>query len=296
MNLQKLSDQDLIASTRSVLQTARDAEVNVLRHFREIEERKLWVNSGSLYKFLVRTFNLAEDQVYPRLSAMRLMRSVPEVEEKLEGGELSITNALKAQQVFRAESKTRQVPLEEKREVLARLEHASTREADKLLAVKYPDSKKLPERIKPVEENRNLLQFYVDNETLRQIEELKARFSHQMPSGRMEDLLKILIAQANRERHPRKSATPQTRSRYLPSSVRRAKEPTRKEGCQHRDPRSGEVCGSAHFLQLDHVVEYSRGGANEAENLRWLCGFHNRLRFETGRAAAGQFVRADSGG
>ncbi len=215
---------------------------------------------------------------------MRLVRAIPEVEQKLELGELSVTNALRAYQAFRAESKIRNVPMEEKREVLASLTHASTREADQVLAMKFPDSKKLPEKIKPVEENRNLLQFYVDNETLQQIEELKAKFSHQMPSGKMEDLLKILIARATREAKPRKTSPPEKRSRHVPAAVKREKEKARPGGCQHTNPQTGELCGSTHFLQLDHIIEYSHGGPHTVDNLQWLCGFHNRHRFETKRS------------
>jgi hypothetical protein len=35
-------------------------------------------------------------------------------------------------------------------------------------------------------------------------------------------------------------------------------------------------------VQMDHIHEFSKGGSNAAENLQWLCGFHNRYRFETG--------------
>jgi hypothetical protein len=285
MSLKHLSDKELIEATMSALKVMRQAEVNVLRYFQEIEERRLWTGAGSLYKYIAITFGLTADQIYPRLQAMRLMRSIPEVEQKLEEGQLSVTNALKAQQVFAAECKERVVSLQEKRSVLESLENASTKEADRLLAQKYPESKRPPEKVKPVAENQNLIQFYVDDETLKQIEALKARFSHQMPSGKMADLIKILIQHANRQPKARKRVTVKTRSRHIPSEVKRVMEETRHEGCAHVDKVTGERCGSKHFLQMDHIHEYSKGGLNEAHNLRWLCGFHNRNRFETSRNA-----------
>jgi hypothetical protein len=288
MSLKHLNNEELIASTERALEIARGAEVEVLRHFQEIEERGLWTDAGSIYKYIARRFNLTGDQIYPRLQAMRLMRSIPEVELKLESGQLSVTNALKAHQVFAAESKQRSVSLEERRDVIANLENLSTKEADKVLAEKFPNSKMLPEKIKPVAKNKNLIQFYVDDETLKEIEEQKAKFSHQMPSGKMGDLVKILIRIANRQPTPRASGrvTLKKHSRYIPAEVKREMEKSRHHGCSHVDAKSGEACGSKHFLQMDHIEEHSRGGSNDLENLRWLCGFHNRHRFETSRRAA----------
>jgi hypothetical protein len=343
MSLKHLSDSELIVSTRSALGDLRAAEVHLLRHFAEIAERRLWTEAGSLYKFLAQEFNLTDDQVYSRLQAMRLVQALPELEVKLESGRLSITNALKAQRVFTSESKKRLISSDEKREVIASLENASTRKADRILATRYPESKLLPEKIKPVAENQNLIQFYVDDETLKHIEELKARFSHQMPSGKMEDLIKILIKKVNKPTKPRArqaqaeqgqnpgknaqtetqqrtltngpSLTPtqnlnsnriptsrpnpapttilsiKTRSRYISAVAKRELEKTRAKGCAHKDRSTGRLCGSTYFLQMDHIHEFCNGGSNAAENLQWLCGFHNRHRFETGGETG-----ADTGG
>jgi hypothetical protein len=290
MNLNQLSNEQLIDSTERALQTMREAEVEVLRHFREIEMRRLWIHAGSLYKFISLSFHLTDDQIYPRLQAMRLMTAMPEVEQKLEDGQLSVTNALKAQRLFTAESKQRQVPTQEKREVLESLKNVSTRSADKVLAEKYPAVQTLPEKVRPVAKNQNLIQFYVDDETLKQMDALKAKYAHQMPSGKMEDLIKILIQTAHRQPQPRKRIEIKTRSRHIPSEVKREMEKTRHEGCCYVDPNSGSRCGSQHFLQRDHIHEYSRGGLNLSHNLRWLCAFHNRNRGETGRDASGARV------
>lgn len=49
--------------------------------------------------------------------------------------------------------------------------------------------------------------------------------------------------------------------------------------CSFRNQRTGKICGSRHFLQIDHIKSVSRGGGNEKENLQVLCGQHNRFKF-----------------
>jgi 5-methylcytosine-specific restriction endonuclease McrA len=62
----------------------------------------------------------------------------------------------------------------------------------------------------------------------------------------------------------------------IPETIRRSVW-LREEGkCGHRDPRTGRVCGSRHFLEIDHIRPVSRGGGNEPSNLRLRCRGHNQ--------------------
>jgi HNH endonuclease len=62
----------------------------------------------------------------------------------------------------------------------------------------------------------------------------------------------------------------------IPETIRRSVW-LREEGkCGHRDPKTGRVCGSRHFLEIDHIRPVSRGGGNEPSNLRLRCRGHNQ--------------------
>lgn len=48
-----------------------------------------------------------------------------------------------------------------------------------------------------------------------------------------------------------------------------------------RDGGRCQECGSAELLQYDHIIPWSLGGADTAENLRLLCAECNRLKSDT---------------
>jgi hypothetical protein len=87
---------------------------------------------------------------------------------------------------------------------------------------------------------------------------------------------------APRESAEGHAATPRGRaepSRHIPAAVRDAVFVRDKGHCTYTGP-DGKRCGSTHNLQIDHVVPFARGGAATLQNLRLLCGKHNRLSAE----------------
>ncbi|MBL7669575.1 MAG: HNH endonuclease [Bdellovibrionaceae bacterium] len=56
----------------------------------------------------------------------------------------------------------------------------------------------------------------------------------------------------------------------------------RSQGCEFRDSKTGKVCGSRRFLEVDHVQPRFAGGGNEPLNLRVMCSSHNKFRYTAG--------------
>ncbi len=101
--IQQLSNEQLLDRTKKLAQDERQLTVEILRHLREIETRKLFLKLGfrSLFEYVVKELSYSEDAAYRRISAMRLTRDFPEVANKIESGALSLTAACKAQKFFR---------------------------------------------------------------------------------------------------------------------------------------------------------------------------------------------------
>ncbi|MBC7466908.1 MAG: DUF222 domain-containing protein [Bdellovibrio sp.] len=52
--------------------------------------------------------------------------------------------------------------------------------------------------------------------------------------------------------------------------------------CQFVDKKTGKICGSRHFLEVDHIQPRFAGGSHERCNLRLLCRNHNQFRYRSG--------------
>lgn len=68
---------------------------------------------------------------------------------------------------------------------------------------------------------------------------------------------------ARRNRKPVPSVAPTVDSRYIADDLRRA--------ILERDRYQCRVCGSSSYLEMDHIIPLSKGGATSYENLQVLC-------------------------
>ena len=102
-----LSNRELLSRTKSLVQKEREAHIQVLRHLREIEARKLYFSQGfsSLFDYAVRELGYSEGAAFRRIKAMRLCRDLPEAEERLQSGKLSLSSASQLQNFFERQKK-----------------------------------------------------------------------------------------------------------------------------------------------------------------------------------------------
>lgn len=69
-----------------------------------------------------------------------------------------------------------------------------------------------------------------------------------------------------------KSVTPRLKKEIL----------ERDQCCQFKNPKTGKICGSKHFLEIDHIQPRFLDGAHTSANLRVLCKNHNIFRYSAG--------------
>ena len=194
MTLKNLSDKDLLAATKSAVHRERETTMEVLRHLQELERRRLFADLGfsSLFVYAMAELKYSEDQALRRISAMRLLKELPEIEEKIKDGGFTLTNLAKAQTYFRHKKKSSPLSTEEKREFLKKLENKSSREAEKILLALAPTCQGR-ERIKPVSPENLEFRFTAPAELLEKINELKALLAHSHPSASLAEIFSLAV-------------------------------------------------------------------------------------------------------
>ncbi len=103
MKLQSLSDRQLLQQTQQLVQNERELLGEILNHLKEVERRKLFSDLGysSLFDYCLRELKYSEAQTGRRLSALKLIRELPQVEEQIASGALNLTHICQAQSFFK---------------------------------------------------------------------------------------------------------------------------------------------------------------------------------------------------
>ena len=83
-SLEKLTDHDLSFQLKQTVREEKEITLKVLRLLREIEKRRLFAKRGfsSLFEFAVKELAYSESAAGRRISAIRLIKEIPSVEEK----------------------------------------------------------------------------------------------------------------------------------------------------------------------------------------------------------------------
>jgi hypothetical protein len=284
MNLRHLNDGKLVHDIDNLIREEREILTAVLHYLKEIERRRLFSELGykSMFDLAVRRFGYSEDQAYRRISAMRLLHEIPEIEQKINDGEITLTHIGLAQSLFRHEKKASQKEFscDEKIQLFEKISCKPTREAEKItLAMvsacvsKTGAEMASPGRIKrdrvhAVSPDQIELKFLAPASIQPKIEKLKGLLAHQDPGISLGELFEKLCDLGLSEWNPAKIAAP--RKRRVITSPRTIAAAERREIFARAQSRC-ENCGSEHALQIDHILPFALAGASSKENLRLLC-------------------------
>jgi hypothetical protein len=283
MHLHSLSDEALHLGNIQKAKEERELLTCILHHLHETERRRLYsaYRCKSLFDYAVKFMHYSNDQADRRIKAMRLLRDVPQIEEKINEGSLNLTNLALAQKLFTLEKKSGQ-PMNagQKTELLAKLENKSTREAEKIVFDINPEMRCL---------HKELTFNHIEDEVLREkLLQAKGLFAHTHPFMNLSELLHKLCDQAL-EKKTKVSRAPKMNSR---AEIERH--------VWRRDGHRCTNCRSTHAVQVEHIIPEAVGGPYTLENLCLLCRPCNQRRAieyfgldKMDRYINGRFERSD---
>ena len=335
MNFKAISNAELMQLTANEVRIERCSTLKIIKLFQEIQSRKLFLEYGfsSFYEMVTKQFGYCAGSAMRRINAMKLVREMPQFEQKIATGELSLSVASDVQTFLYQEAKIeRPYSLTAKIELVESCVGKSRREVEEEFVRRNPEREKR-ESVHGISHDRLRVSFSISKELNDKLNQLKDLLSHVDPSMTTEALVghlaelgldrhdpirkaaraKIRKQAQSREQDERPLSRPKVmqgrpcgaevavncgaaasnemaegnseatsaeevgRTRYIPAEQKHRISYDGK-GCTFTSPSTGRRCYSTKFLQIDHVRPFAKGGPNTAENLRWVCGAHNRFR------------------
>ena len=305
--LQRLKSQDLLGNLDSLNEKERKLKVKVLLYLREIDRRRLYLEEGysSMFDFCVKYLKYSESTAVRRIKAERALGRSKKIINMLLSGEMTVTGLSKIEPICRPENTEA---------ILERAAGCSCRELD-ILKARHCPSEPEPEKVRPVFvrtelkikseppdggrkftanaegsnflEEKYRLEFSVSAETMNKIKSAKSLLSTKYPNGvKLETLFEELLDNYLEKNDPNGrecdsdiNINKLDRTRYIPQKIKDIVFKRDGGRCSFVG-RNGRRCNSAWNLQYDHIVPFGKGGDNSPENLRLLCGRHNRLMAE----------------
>ncbi len=139
--IRSLTNQELVHKIGELTKEERRITIEVLRLLREIERRQAFAELGypSLFAYCTKALRYSEAAACRRIEAMRAMRETPEIETKLETGELSLSAVTQARTTIRHHEKFAKSKLtpEKRKDVMLSLCGQSKRQTEKALALEF---------------------------------------------------------------------------------------------------------------------------------------------------------------
>jgi hypothetical protein len=196
---------NLVSDLKALVSVERKATGDILHYFYVVGRRRIYAqyNYPNIYKFSMGILGYTEHETQRRVSASRLLGEIPELEEKLNKGELSLTAVSIANSLFNREHKAQNTfSLEKKTEVLKSFENKSVFECEKEVlrfATVTPPPK---EKVRHISEETVQITLNVPKEFLEEIETLKNHYSHSDPGISTSELLRRLVKAAAAKKDP----------------------------------------------------------------------------------------------
>jgi hypothetical protein len=311
-NVKKLSDKVLLSQMDLLNVHERKVTVLVLRHLREIEVRRLFIDLGysSMHVYCIKHLKYSEGQTQRRLSSARLMTELPEIEKDIQAGSLNITNLAKFQSFARAEKAVDfELNRAEKLEALSQIQNKPTRQVERELIGKSHQPELLAEKYHNISvvmsEGGSVNQYskfeaLLSEENQELLQEFKNLYAHELKDHANVSVLTFLLSKAVQHKRKQKGLIAKPKNNAHPPSAQKVAHekrgtvtPLRKTicvvasrcvwkraeaCCEQKINGTGEKCGSKYALQIDHVVPVALGGNDDVENLQLLCWAHNSRR------------------
>ena len=215
MELNKLSNNDLILNLEKLVRTERKITHSILLHIAEIEDRMIFAEMGydGMFTYLTKGLGYSQGAAYRRLHSARLLKQLPEVASKLEKGTLNLTQLSQVQKSIKDQvSGNKELKEQGSKyfqakalDVLKKIENQNSFETQKTLAVEFNKPVLEYEKVFPQRNSTIRLEVNLTEEQYEALETSKMLLSHICPDGKWSDILAELAERYNQRKLGKKT-------------------------------------------------------------------------------------------
>ncbi|WP_413575368.1 HNH endonuclease [Bdellovibrio sp. HCB290] len=288
MNLKALDQNELDYRMKDLAKKEREILHEVLETLKEIDARKSYLEFGfaSLFEYLVQGVGYSEGSAQRRIDAARLLRELPVMAEKIQSGELNLSQISLLQKAIREVTRIRDVPVttEQKMEILENLGKKSFAQTQQQVAAFFdlPIAQATQQRVQADESVR--IELTLSKEAFAKIKNAQELLSHAVSSQDLAVFLEYLADKVIKQKTGRKDSG-DIKGPTKTNTAAQVKLKTKKgllknqPCCQWVDSQTGRQCKSKWLLQVDHKQSRWADGDHKIENLQVLCAAHNKLKY-----------------
>lgn len=269
--ISRMKNCELDVKIKSLAQAERGLLRELLEHVKEADLRRLYLDYGygNLFSYLVEACGYSEGAAQRRIDAARLIKIEPGLAEKIEAGEINLSQTTLLQKAFREKSKLVKVELEEKKNLISKLSHKSHAETQVLIAQELNVEPHFLTKVTHQGDESVRLEITLTKEQWESLQRAKELASNATQSNDLGILIKYLADKLIKQKEG-SAATVAVKKQVL----------QRDQCCQFVDPQTNKMCGSTWNLHIDHIIPKWAGGTDDAENLRVLCQEHNHYIYK----------------
>jgi len=261
MQLKLLTDKQLHLDLKKLATQEKKLTSHILYHLKEVDRRKLFCDYkySGLQEYCEKELGYSSDESWRRVNASRIFQEIPNVERKLDEGQLTLTTLSMINSYC---NKQGIKDTKEKLKLVSSIEGKSRKETEVFLLEKSGKKNERPENARLVAPGRTELRITVSDETLKKIKKIKDFYSNGR-SLTLEETIDLLLDTAIEKLEVKNTSAP--------ARVNKTLTPKTKKYILNQGQNQCEQCGSTQSLQIDHRYPLSVGGNNDPENLRVLC-------------------------
>jgi hypothetical protein len=178
LEIRNLPNPELLSQTEALVREEREIGIAILHRLREISRRRLHCQAGysSLFTYCVQQLKYPEASAYRLIQAMRAVVDFPEIETKIQNGDLSISAVSQVQSFCNSQEKENAITVtpQQKIELFAAVEGKTRKESEQALASLFPQnplSKK--DKEKPLNQAETQITFVAGADLMAKLKQIR---------------------------------------------------------------------------------------------------------------------------